>query len=325
MIVEVLLAVLGAAQPLPEGFARYRVEIAGARVGVAALSAACHPGAEPRCELTWESRLRLPAASGSALRTRRIHARLDGAGRVQGSVGVEVDGIPGRMSLAQGALPLSAAELVLVARGGGCIDVEDEETARTGQACGERAGAGPAMKVTALGTVEEVLPGTDGFPEVLEIPAQRTRFVRDPDARLPDTPPPLEARVGGPPEGQPARRFCGRELDPPSPKAVLSAFPKPQPDGKACRAQAAAYAAAARRAGLPARIALGVAQDGRGFVWHAWVEVKTAGAWIPVDPAFGQLPAKGPRFTIARHQGDPAGLAEAGRAILPCWGKAQVE
>jgi len=149
--------------------------------------------------------------------------------------------------------------------------------------------------------------------------------VRDPEARLPELPPPLEARVLGPPEGSPARRFCGREPDRPPPRAVLSAFPRPQPDGKACRAQAAAYAAAARRAGLPARIALGVADDGRGFVWHAWVEVKAAAGWIPVDPAFGQLPARGPRFTVARHEGDPAGLAAAGRAILACWGKARVE
>lgn len=317
----VVLAVLLAAQPLPDGFARYRVEIAGARVGVAALSASCKPGPEPRCTLTWESRLRLPAASGSALRTRRIHARLDDAGRVRGAIGVEVDGVPGRLTAPPGATPLSGAELLLAARGG-CIDVIDEETGKTGQACGEP--VGEKLKVVALGVEEEVLRGKDGFPEVVEIARQQTRFVRDPDARLPELPPPLEARVVGPPEGK-ARRFCGREPDPPSPRTLYKAFPAVEPNGKGCREQAAAYAAAARRAGLPARVALGVAQDGRGYVWHAWVEVQTPAGWVAVDPAFGQLPAKGPRFTVGRHEGDPAGVAAAGRAILNCWGKAQIE
>jgi transglutaminase-like putative cysteine protease len=72
-------------------------------------------------------------------------------------------------------------------------------------------------------------------------------------------------------------------------------------------------------------VAVGVAHDGDGFVWHAWVEVRTAGRWVAVDPAFGQVPARGPRFTIARHAGDAAGLAEAGRRILACWGRARVE
>lgn len=323
-MIAVLAVVLAAASPLPEGFARYRVEIAGARVGVAALSASCKPGAEPRCALTWESRLRLPTASGGALRTRRIHARLDRQGRVRGAIGVERDGIPGRLERAPSVLPLSAAELALTARGSGCVAVVDEETGQTGEACAEAAGA--KLRVVAMGVVEEVQPGADGFPDVLEIPAQRTRFVRDPEAKVPDAPPPLEARVTGPPAGKAPRAFCGKEPDPPPPRVVPAAFPRPEPNGKACREQAAAYAAAARRAGLPARIALGVADDGRGFVWHAWVEVRTAaGVWVPVDPAFGQLPAKGPRFTIARHTGDPAEVAAAGRAILACWGTAQVE
>jgi hypothetical protein len=323
-MIAVWVALLAATPPLPEGFARYRVEIAGARVGVAALSASCRPGAEPRCAVTWESRLRLPTASGGALRTRRIHARLDRQGRIRGPIGVEVDGIPGRREAPPSALPLSAAELVLAARGGGCVDVIDEETGRTGQACAEAVGG--MLRVVALGVVEEVQLGEDGFPEVLEIPAQRTRFVRDAEAKVPDVPPPLEARVGGPAAGRSPRSFCGHELDPPAPTVVPAAFPKPEPNGKACREQAAAYAAAARRAGLPSRLALGVAHDGRGFIWHAWVEVRTAaGVWVPVDPAFGQLPAKGPRFTIARHAGDPAEVAAAGRAILACWGTAHVE
>lgn len=101
--------------------------------------------------------------------------------------------------------------------------------------------------------------------------------------------------------------------------------PRAEPTGKACRAQAAAYAAAARRAGLPSRIAAVAHRPGRGFVWHAWTEVRTGAGWIAVDPAFGQLPARGPRFTLARHEDDPAGVAAAGRAILECWGRSSVE
>ncbi|HEY6099663.1 MAG TPA: transglutaminase-like domain-containing protein, partial [Anaeromyxobacter sp.] len=90
--------------------------------------------------------------------------------------------------------------------------------------------------------------------------------------------------------------------------------------------RAAAWVATARRAGIPARVALGVAWDGAAFVWHAWAEARAGGAWIPVDPSFGQAPARGPRFTLARHApGDGAARAEAGRRILACWGRARVE
>ena len=49
-------------------------------------------------------------------------------------------------------------------------------------------------------------------------------------------------------------------------------------------------------------------------------------AWVPVDPSFGQPPARSPRFTLATWEdGDEAARPEAGRRILACWGRARVE
>jgi transglutaminase-like putative cysteine protease len=56
------------------------------------------------------------------------------------------------------------------------------------------------------------------------------------------------------------------------------------------------YAALARAAGLPTRMVAGVVYmpgDGgtpAAFYYHAWNEV-WLGAWIAVDPTFGQFPA----------------------------------
>ncbi len=312
------VAIAAAGSAIPQGRARYRVEIAGAPVGFAELSLSCRGS---RCALQWRSRLRLPAASGGALRTRHIQAIVDRSGGLD-RLEVEVDGVRRAPAHRPGIVPLSLTELVRAARGGGCVDVLDEESGRSGVACAtvDRG----RMRVKVLGVVEEVSPGEDGFPAAVEIAAQGTRFVRDPRADVPPAPPPLEVRVPGPGSGAP-HRFCGIDPDPPSPEVDVSALPAPRPDGSSCRDQARAYAAALRRRGIPARIALGVADDGRGYVWHAWVEARTAAGWIAVDPAFGQLPARGPRFTVARHGRDPATVAEAGRRILACWGRASVE
>ncbi len=373
----VAMAIAAGVADIPEGMARYRVEIAGMPVGVAELSVSCHGSSG--CRLSWESRLKLPAASGGVVRSRHIAARVRRGGELEGRVELAVDGARRTVRGRPETVPLALAELALVARGGGCLEVLDEETGRIGTACAtlraqgqpdeaaparqrapeaersfaagsdlERAGGlgerrlpsrsetgepstppvqmpGARMRVDALGVIEEVTAGRDGFPEAVEIPAQRTRFVRDAAAEVPGAAPPLEVRVPGPPAGRAPHRFCGRAPDAPAPRADLSAFPVPRPDGSSCREQARAYAAALRARGLPARVAVGVAHDGAGFVWHAWTEARTAAGWVAVDPAFGELPARGPRFTIARHGGDVAGLAQAGRRVLECWGKSSVE
>jgi hypothetical protein len=47
---------------------------------------------------------------------------------------------------------------------------------------------------------------------------------------------------------------------------------------------------------------------------------------VPIDPAFRQAPAEGPRFAVARFAGgDPEAEAEAGRKVLACWGVGRME
>lgn len=322
MIALVAAMVLSAGgTALPEGAARYRVELAGAAVGAAELSVFCR--GKDRCDLRWESRLRLPAEAGGGLRRRLILAAVDGEGRLLGPATVEVNGVRRRVRGQKGAVPLALAEVVLGARGEGCVAVFDEETGRVRTACARL--LGKVLRVDLPGAAEEVHLGQDGFPDDVAVPAQATRFVRDPAAEPPVLPPLLEVRVAGPPLGRPARRFCGRPPDAPAALADLSGLPEPRPDGGSCREQAAAYAGQVRLVGRDARIAVGVANDGAGFTWHAWVEVWAGGGWLAVDPAFGQLPALGPRFTVARHRGDAGGVSEAGRRILECWGRASVE
>jgi len=48
------------------------------------------------------------------------------------------------------------------------------------------------------------------------------------------------------------------------------------------------FVAAARAAGLAARLAIGIRPVGDGFEGHAWAEVRTTGIWNAVDPAFGR-------------------------------------
>jgi hypothetical protein len=56
-----------------------------------------------------------------------------------------------------------------------------------------------------------------------------------------------------------------------------------------CNEHAVLYAALARAAGVPTRIAIGLvwSDDLQAFGYHAWNEVYT-GQWTPIDPTFGQ-------------------------------------
>jgi hypothetical protein len=221
-------------------------------------------------------------------------------------------------------VPSAAAELVLLAAGAGCVDAIDEETGATGPACARR--AGDALRAEVLGEREELLAGADGFPDEVRLPGQGVRYLRDPAAAAPARPPRLAVRVPGPSVPAAARRFCGLAPDDSATGALPAGAPPARPTGASCRVQAEAYAAAAARAGLRARVAVGVAHDGAGYAWHAWAEVRRGGSWVPVDPALGQAPARGPRFTVDRYDvADAAARARAGRRILACWGRGGVE
>ena len=57
-----------------------------------------------------------------------------------------------------------------------------------------------------------------------------------------------------------------------------------------CNEHAQLFVALARAAGVPARVASGLAYVDGKFYYHAWPEVRLR-SWVPVDPTFGQFPA----------------------------------
>jgi transglutaminase-like putative cysteine protease len=66
-----------------------------------------------------------------------------------------------------------------------------------------------------------------------------------------------------------------------------------------CNEHAQLYVALARAAGIPARVAAGLAYLDDKFYYHAWPEVWLE-RWVAVDPTFGQFPADAShlRFTV---------------------------
>jgi hypothetical protein len=321
-VTAALLALALAA--LPQGAARYRAELSGIPVGAAELAISCRD----RCAVRFDARLRAPAESGGGLSEAAVEVEVDRAGRYRG--GPLRVGRAGERAAPAGiadAVPASVLEVVLAAEsgpGGRCIPFFDEERPEPREACA-RVEAG-AVVADVNGVAVRIVPGRDGFPEEVLV-AGRFRYVRDGAAEVPLDPPRLAGtRVPGPVEPRRARTFCGVALDPaPDPRGA-GALPPPRAEGESCREKTAAWLAAARSVGLEGRTAVGVAWDGAAFVWHAWAEVRRGGAWIPVDPSFGQAPARGPRFTVARHApGDPASRDVAGARILECWGTAVVE
>jgi len=87
-----------------------------------------------------------------------------------------------------------------------------------------------------------------------------------------------------------------------------------------CNEHTVLYVAMARAAGIPARIAVGLAYVNGAFYYHAWPEVYLAesvasGYWLPVDPTFNQFPADGTHLRLVR------GGLDRQAAILPLIGR----
>lgn len=318
-----LLAI--AALALPEGAARYRVELGDEVVGVASFGISCDGDG---CLAVYQSRLRLPAEAGGGQQSEKVEVEVDRDGKYRG----------GRLSVIRngglhpargraGAVPSALAELVLVDVAGSrerCLDTFTEAPFAPTRACGKL--EGEVLVGTVEGLRTRIVPGRDGYP--LDVLVEgRFRYVRDAAAKLPDAPPRLFGiAVPGPAATEAARSFCGTPRDPPVTAGPPPRAPPPRASGANCREKAADWLAAAAKAGLPGRTAVGVAFDGTRFAWHAWAEVKSGEAWVPVDPTFGESPARGPRFTLGRWaDGDEAARAEAGRRVLACWGQARVE
>lgn len=58
-----------------------------------------------------------------------------------------------------------------------------------------------------------------------------------------------------------------------------------------CNEHTVLYVALAQAAGLNARMVAGLVHKDGAFYYHAWPEVELDGAWVAVDPTFGQFPA----------------------------------
>lgn len=324
---------------LPEGRARWRFEMSGEQVGVVELAVACE-GAD--CAVQWTSERRAPADAGGKRSTRRVELEVDREGRWRGGkIRVVDDDGSLRVAGSDGALPSVLAEAVfsrsipLPPRTGwraslpplgpeSCLEAFDEASGLRGTACGRR--DGDALSANVLGAVERIVPGAGGFPALVEIPSQGTRFVRDDEAMPPRRAPRLYGMVvSGPGDPKAAASFCGVVRDPAPAAGGLGFLPPARAEGASCRERTAAWLLRARRSGLEGRTAVGVAWDGERWAWHAWAEVRLERGWIPVDPTFEQLPARGPRFTVATYvEGDERSRQRAGERVLACWGKEHV-
>jgi hypothetical protein len=311
--------------PLPEGTARYAMLLGGERVGLVELTLRCEG---PACQASWESRQRLPAEAGGGVRSRRLEVPVDRAGRALGPARLIEPSGTREAALPSGAVPVMLAEVVLAAGAVGeeptCLEAADERTGAALRACAARRGAW--LEVTLGRDRERVRAVAGAFPTEVELETQGVRFLLDPAVELPPAPPRLFGmRVAGPPDPRDAASFCGARRDPDPRPDAAAGLPAPSAPGPTCREQTAAWLARARGAGLQGRTAVGVAFDGGAFVWHAWAEARVGGRWVPVDPAFRQAPARGPRFTLATWvDGDEGARAEAGRRILACWGRGAV-
>jgi hypothetical protein len=322
---------------LPEGAARYRFELSAEHVGVVELDVRC---VEQGCAASYTSERRAPGEAGGGRSARRVEVAVDAEGRWRGGrLRVTEDGRAVRTAGRPGAVPASLAEVVLLSmlpepRGAGaraspparetCVEIFEEETGEASRACGRR--EGDLVFATVLGLPETIAPGRDGFPARIVVGAQGARFVRDDGATMPREAPRLHGTaVAGPADPGRAQSFCGAPRDREPAEADLSSVPAPEAEGASCREKTAAWLALARREGLRGRTAVGVAWDGARFVWHAWAEVRLEQGWVPVDPSFGELPAAGPRFTLAVYEdGDAAARRRAGERILPCWAAERV-
>ena len=90
-----------------------------------------------------------------------------------------------------------------------------------------------------------------------------------------------------------------------------------------CNEHTALYVAMTRAAGIPARIAVGLAYVRGAFYYHAWPEVYLdegagRGLWLPVDPTFNQFPADATHLRLAR------GGLDRQAAILPLIGHLKI-
>ncbi len=79
----------------------------------------------------------------------------------------------------------------------------------------------------------------------------------------------------------------------PAPVDVFSAMDVLAAGKGECQGQTFLFAALSRSLQIPTKVVNGIvyAPGERGFLYHTWAESLLGGAWTPVDPTFGQMPA----------------------------------
>jgi len=87
-----------------------------------------------------------------------------------------------------------------------------------------------------------------------------------------------------------------------------------------CNEHTVLYAALARAAGLPTRIAIGLVWSDAydGFYYHAWPEVRI-GDWVRIDPTLGQPLADATHLKLL------TGGIESWPQLLPYLGRLEIE
>ncbi|HET9554292.1 MAG TPA: transglutaminase domain-containing protein, partial [Anaeromyxobacteraceae bacterium] len=232
-MIAAALALLAAAA-LPEGTARWRMELAGEPAGVVELSIRCDG---PACLAAWTSRQRLPEEAGGAVRARRVEVPVDAEGRAQGPARLDEEGRRREVALPRGATPAMLVEVALAARRRAgepspCLDAVEESTGEPFRACA-RAGTGGAFAVEGRDR-ELVTPGAGPFPARVALAAQGVAFVLDARAELPRAPRLYGVVVAGPDDPRDAASFCGVARDPEPPADGAAGLPRAEAPGRAC-------------------------------------------------------------------------------------------
>ena len=86
--------------------------------------------------------------------------------------------------------------------------------------------------------------------------------------------------------------WIGAHIEP-APVDVFSALDVLEGGKGECQGQTFLFAALSRSLDIPTKVVNGIvyASADQGFLYHTWAECRVDGAWISVDPTFGQLPA----------------------------------
>ena len=85
-----------------------------------------------------------------------------------------------------------------------------------------------------------------------------------------------------------------------------------------CNEHSTLFAALARAAGIPTRVAVGLVYIDGHFGYHAWNEVLAADGWLSVDPTWDQMPVDVGHIALLR-----GGLGEHAR-LLPLMGRLKI-